>query len=287
MYLRHFKKRDDEKLRNLSPLILKRRIEKLRRQLIAAQDALPEAKEKDRQSHLSCERSWDSARAEIIFVKQKLATVSEQIHKDYPSSTLGTIFDLFLDFFEIEHFWKGDRSAEVALYKEKHKLEKRYEDLKGIVGSLDPVPEHHENPYSKRGPGTFHQLEAQSRVDSIKAGLDRYLEALGGDTARMERLEAIEARAFQKERELAAKLRLTFKPSDQCPYCGVTLGSDPHLDHIYPVSKGGLSVSSNLIFVCLQCNQRKADKTLAAFLNSYNLNRQAVEASLKQLGKEF
>ena len=213
--------------------------------------------------------------------------MSEQIHKDYPSSTLGTILELFLDFFEIKHFWKGDRSAEIALYKERNKLEKRYKDLKGIVGSLDPLPEHHENPYSKREPGTFYQLEVQSRVNSIKAELDRYLEALGGDAARLERLEAIEARVSQKERELATKLRLTFKPTDQCPYCGGTLGSNPHLDHVYPVSKGGLSVSTNLIFVCLQCNQRKADKTLAAFLNSYNLDRQAVEVRLKQLGKDF
>jgi DNA repair exonuclease SbcCD ATPase subunit len=287
MYPRHFKKREDEKLRDLSPLLLKRKIEKLRRQLVAAQDALPQAEEKDRQLHLLCERSWDSARAEIIFVKQKLATVSEQIHKDYPSSTFGTILDLFLDFFEIGRFWKRDRSAEEALYVEKHKLEKRCKVLRGIVGSVDPVPEHHENPYSKRGPDTFHQREAQWRLDSVKAELERHLEALGGDTARLERLEAVEARVFQKERELAAKLRLTFKPTDQCPYCGRPLGSNPHLDHIYPVSKGGLSVSTNLVFVCLQCNQWKSDMTLAVFLKANNLDRQAVEARLTHLAKDF
>lgn len=280
-------KRDVEKLRDLSPLVLKRKIENLRRQLVAAQDALPQAKEKDRQEYLSSERSWDSAREEIIYVKQKLATVSEQIHKDYPSSTFGTLLDIFLDFFEIERFWKRDQSAEAALYKEKEKLERRCELLRGIVGSVDSAPEHYENPYSKRGPGTFHQLEAQWRLDSIKAELDRHLEALGGDTARLERLEAVEAKVFQKERELAAKLRLTFKPTDKCPYCERPLGSDPRLDHIYPVSKGGLSVSTNLIFVCLQCNQRKSDMTLAAFLKAYSLDRQAVEARLINLGKDF
>jgi 5-methylcytosine-specific restriction endonuclease McrA len=220
-----------------------------------------------------------------------LATLTEQIHKDYPSSTLGTIFELFLDFFEIQHFWKGDRSAEVALYQEKDKLEKRCKSLETALGlepgRSDPIPDLHENPYSKREPGSFHQDETQRYIDYVQQELQRHLNALGGDTARLERLEAVEARVLQKERDLAARLRLTFKPTDQCPYCGRPLGSGPHLDHIYPVSKGGLSVSNNLVFVCLQCNQRKSDMTLAAFLRASNLDRRAVESRLTQLGKDF
>ena len=62
------------------------------------------------------------------------------------------------------------------------------------------------------------------------------------------------------------------------------MGTDARLDHIYPVSKGGLSVPSQLGFVCPQCNQKKSDMTLAAFAKAYKLDREAVEAKLCQLG---
>jgi hypothetical protein len=286
MYLRHFKKRDDEKLRDLSPLLLKRRIEKLRRQLIAAQDALTHANEKSSQEPYSLERSWEEKRLELIQVRQRIATMSEQNAKISRSSKSGTLLDWFLN-----RPSKSDRSAAQAINRELEQLHSRRAELEKSFRSqgfpATRIPEANENPWSKDGPGTLEQLEARERLKRVKAELERHLEALGGDTARLERLEAVEARVFQKERELAAKLRLTFKPTDKCPYCGGTLGSDPHLDHIYPVSKGGLSVSTNLIFVCLQCNQRKADKTLAEFLISYDLDRQAVEVRLKQLGKDF
>lgn len=92
---------------------------------------------------------------------------------------------------------------------------------------------------------------------------------------------------MNETRELARRLRMSFLPTDTCPYCGKAVGSEARLDHIYPVSKGGLSVRSNLVFVCVQCNQRKSDMTLTAFLRAYNLDREAVETRLTQLSKEF
>lgn len=279
-------KRYDEILRDLSPLVLKRRVENLRRQLVAAQDALTHANEKSSREPYSLERSWEEKRLELIQVRQRIATLSEQNAKISQSSKSGTLLDWFLN-----RPSKSDRSAAQAINRELEQLHSRRAELEKSFRSqgfpATRIPEANENPWSKDGPGTLEQLEARDRLKSVKAELERHLEALGGDTARLERLEAVEARVFQKERELAAKLRLTFKPTDQCPYCGGALGSNPHLDHIYPVSKGGFSVSTNLVFVCLQCNLRKSDMTLAAFLNSYNLDRQVVEARLKQLGKEF
>ena len=92
---------------------------------------------------------------------------------------------------------------------------------------------------------------------------------------------------MNETRELARRLRMSFSPTDVCPYCGKPMGSEARLDHIYLVSKGGLSVRSNLVFVCLECNQKKSDMTLTAFVKVRNLDREAIETRLNQLGNEF
>jgi 5-methylcytosine-specific restriction endonuclease McrA len=73
-----------------------------------------------------------------------------------------------------------------------------------------------------------------------------------------------------------------------CPYCGGILNDgNAHLDHIYPVSKGGKSTAKNLVFVCAQCNQDKSDLTLRAFLVKYSIAQQAVYSRLELLKKDF
>jgi 5-methylcytosine-specific restriction endonuclease McrA len=73
--------------------------------------------------------------------------------------------------------------------------------------------------------------------------------------------------------------------SKRCPYC---LGSlaDSHVDHIFPVSKGGLSIESNLVFVCADCNTKKRNLTLRAFAVKFRLDREAIEKRLLKLGKD-
>jgi 5-methylcytosine-specific restriction endonuclease McrA len=44
-----------------------------------------------------------------------------------------------------------------------------------------------------------------------------------------------------------------------CIYCG---GPSEHLDHIYPLSKGGLHCVSNLAPACAPCNLTKRDTVL-------------------------
>ena len=52
-----------------------------------------------------------------------------------------------------------------------------------------------------------------------------------------------------------------------CVKCGVSLAAQPHLllevDHIMPVSKGGLSVPENLQTLCWKCNRSKGAKVIA------------------------
>lgn len=69
---------------------------------------------------------------------------------------------------------------------------------------------------------------------------------------------------------MTAKLREYIKRRDNyaCRQCTVSLAAEPHLllevDHILPVSKGGLSTEDNLQTLCWRCNRAKANKVLVA-----------------------
>lgn len=49
-----------------------------------------------------------------------------------------------------------------------------------------------------------------------------------------------------------------------CLLCGVSIAAEPHLllevDHIMPVSKGGLNTPDNLQTLCWRCNRSKGAK---------------------------
>jgi HNH endonuclease len=70
---------------------------------------------------------------------------------------------------------------------------------------------------------------------------------------------------------MTGKLRNYIKERDnhtcQNLACGVSVHKEPHLllevDHIQPISKGGLSTPSNLQTLCWRCNRTKSNKVLA------------------------
>ena len=77
-----------------------------------------------------------------------------------------------------------------------------------------------------------------------------------------------------------------------CPYCSGPLGEFVgtgccELDHIHPVSKGGLSTSQNLVFICSACNKKKSNQTLNQFIISEKLKRDNIFLMLGRLGKDF
>jgi 5-methylcytosine-specific restriction endonuclease McrA len=68
---------------------------------------------------------------------------------------------------------------------------------------------------------------------------------------------------------MTAGLRNWVKSRDNyaCMTCSISVAAEPHLllevDHIHPVSKGGLSVPENLQTLCWRCNRSKGAKVPA------------------------
>lgn len=98
---------------------------------------------------------------------------------------------------------------------------------------------------------------------------------------------ALIARATGETRDRADDLKRSITPSPECPYCAKPLPKERHLDHIYPVSLGGLSIATNMVWVCVSCNITKSNRTLNGFIERAGLDRDAVYARLKRLGKQY
>lgn len=110
-------------------------------------------------------------------------------------------------------------------------------------------------------------------------------EAIERFEAKYGKVFAKAAAADNKTRARASNLKRLVKKTKDCPYCGSDLGDNPHLDHIYPVSKGGLSISENLVWCCSTCNAIKTDKGLMQFLKERRLSIDRTLARLHDLGK--
>ena len=65
---------------------------------------------------------------------------------------------------------------------------------------------------------------------------------------------------YVKRKPLTPTKKNIFERDGACVYCGST----KHLtiDHVIPVSKGGLNTWKNLVTCCFDCNNKKGDKTL-------------------------
>ncbi len=118
-----------------------------------------------------------------------------------------------------------------------------------------------------------------SLEDELKAS--RQFERAHGKTL------AITARAKNETRPRVDNLRNLVERTPQCPYCGQALEQNAHLDHIHPVSCGGLSVLENLAWSCDRCNILKSDRTVMEFCELSNLDFLSVASRLRTMGKRL
>ena len=121
---------------------------------------------------------------------------------------------------------------------------------------------------------------------------DKHLTQLKTETdSKIESYKAYKAALMDRTRELGKEVRKGLLEQieilDGCPYCGGNLDNTMHADHIYPVSKGGLSSVRNMILVCRLCNLAKSNYTLREFIERNGLDRDVVEENLRLLRKDF
>ena len=65
----------------------------------------------------------------------------------------------------------------------------------------------------------------------------------------------------------ARRLQILSRDNYKCGYCLSELSDSSFvLDHLLPISKGGVNYKNNLLSSCESCNQRKADKDAVDFL---------------------
>jgi hypothetical protein len=107
----------------------------------------------------------------------------------------------------------------------------------------------------------------------------------------LEQLEitrAIAADSIKQVRRQAQNKKRKLEMPEECPYCGNSLlAAEVHVDHIYPVSKGGKSIPANMVNVCASCNTKKKDMTLGVFIETSGLNYSVIRNRLSGLGKDF
>jgi hypothetical protein len=83
-----------------------------------------------------------------------------------------------------------------------------------------------------------------------------------------------------QEQKLIAKVKSSRK--HDCVYCGKHISDKEVLtiDHIIPVTRGGLTVESNLDICCEECNKEKADMNKEEYLKYLELKKVLLEVSI-------
>lgn len=116
---------------------------------------------------------------------------------------------------------------------------------------------------------THNLLEVISKIESLYPDLNydsKELEFLIKDY--LEKETVIKALAAKQRNIMSEKFResILIRDSYTCKNCGVSIYDEPHflleVDHITPVSKGGLSISENLQTLCWICNRSKGSSQL-------------------------
>jgi len=174
------------------------------------------------------------------------------------------------------------------LRREYEELDREYKEL-----SLQLRPDWEEEVAATKAIST-----TESSIKETKASLKRCKRALAirektereekPDKERQEEIDKITRKRRQKEAQQMRRLlesQLAIIP--HCPYCLGALGDDAEIDHIYPLSRGGLSKDTNLVIVCRKCNNAKSAKTLLEFIRENGLNLEEIEDTMKKLGKSF
>lgn len=91
---------------------------------------------------------------------------------------------------------------------------------------------------------------------------------------------------------MTSSLREKIKKRDNytCCSCGNSIAKEPNLlleiDHIVPISKGGMTTEDNLQTLCWKCNRSKGSKVIGNDLNNEKIIKEKVENNVDVVSKE-
>lgn len=219
-------------------------------------------------------------------------------------------------YFEIQEKQRSRGFIEKALFTDGNEIQMEKKDLGKLKESMDLYSEHQsQKSASDRALKLIANLESEyeqacsklaelqkNRDDAIQRKLEREKrkkerEIIEAEKQKLKRKKEeqrnAKAAAYEnKIREEAERIKRLlhdqFAQSNLCPYCmgEFEIGSI-HADHIYPVSKGGLSTKQNMVYVCSSCNSKKRDKTLRIFCRHQGFSYDEVCHRLETLGKDI
>jgi 5-methylcytosine-specific restriction endonuclease McrA len=170
----------------------------------------------------------------------------------------------------------------------RRKLADKYPDLVRIDPVADAAP-----PATWRDMWRYSGVHYDARVAGIQndiTRLDQKLDWIKSIEAKNEKKRQDKARIaalMDRARGGAAAIRENLPRDHPYPYCGGPLGDAPHANHIHPISKGGLSIRQNMVYICASCNNRKGNQTLTAFVAKEEKDLAVILQRLRQLGKDY
>jgi 5-methylcytosine-specific restriction endonuclease McrA len=248
----------------------------------------------------SFQKNFEIAEAEAIWDRTHLTPLHElqqRIDDALATCKVGMIGGLVFDYVE----YKGQRyrrSQAEGLIK---RAVKEAAAIKEVLANKPKFSSPPKKPWPKMPTGetnltiggakikfSFREIDREELDQLINQAESRKKET----ELKVDELHARLASSENEVRKQAQKFRRDLHKQLQvisvCPYCsGDVKDGNAHLDHIYPVSKGGKSIAKNLVFVCAQCNQDKSNLTLRTFLLQYSKDEQAVYSRLELLKKDF
>lgn len=189
-----------------------------------------------------------------------------------------------------------DKFPNKSLYLKKEKYEIiPYKDLSISFNSYNKEIEiicHKFNDYSHRA--MVQKFQSQKYIQPLEKALSIISKKEEQVNKLKEETKKYKAQAYsnqQKRREESEKVKKEIKDQVDifplCPYCEQSLGLEPHDDHIWPISLGGLPTKENMVKVCAKCNLEKGALTLREFINKKGLDGVRVSNNLSLLGKKF
>ncbi len=237
------------------------------------------------------ESEWDHKHLSPLHDLQK------KVDYALSSCKVGLISGLVFDFIEYRGH-KYRRSQADVLIKKAVQIENA---IKDVLSQKPKFSRHLKKPWPNMPKGETNLTIGGAKIKFLFSAIDRQeldqIISQAESRKKEEGLKVVElqARLASSEKDVrkqAQKFRRDLHKQLQvvsaCPYCGGILNNgNTHLDHIYPVSKGGKSTAKNLIFVCAQCNQDKSNLTLRTFLVKHSKEQQAVYSRLELLKKDF